>query len=604
MDTRSLKEKWLASLASRPLLDLKPRNRAVHNYSKVNFSKRATEVLGLGFKFCPTLKPPKQDDLKSQFNAFCRSVRLNTLFSSEGSIGKDDYNPRLYVRSDWDPPRSDLVLESNLRAIWYDLSLNLFNKPNWLHNLNYPDYQAIRQIKDSESVIVLPADKNLGPVILDKEWVINETLGMLMTDSYAMVDESEWLLKRAYIIKQRDKVCDIYKHLLSETELKYLSHFDDLSESLLPARFYIIPKIHKNPMVGRPITASCSYITRPISVLVDEYLKPVLSLPTVLRDSSELIVDLDGKELPPHCILFTADVVSLYPSINIKRAILAIDTLLREHRAQETPLLTTLLRLVLENNFVKCDFSTQIFLQLLGLAMGTPLAVTVANAFMYFIERHLVQSYREKGYLLYFKCFIDDIIGIWNGNLESLKCFLSEYDNLENGINITHVISFDRLSYLDTWISISKESPHRVEFSTYQKPLNKYLYIPFESFHPNSNKKAFIKGELIRYCRSSSTFKSFNAVRHKFWERLRLRGYPFKFLLPIFRSVTYADRSTLLKPFSVKVKQRSRSKSVVVFKTTYNFNQVRIKQVIKKHLPLLDCVVTYTKTKTLRNLVS
>ena len=256
LDTRSPKEKWLASLASRPLLYLKQKNRAVQNYSKVNFPKRATEVLGLGFKFRPTLKPPKQDDLKSQFNAFCRSVRLNTLFSSERSIDKDDYNPRLYVRSDWDPPRSDLVLESNLRAIRYDLSLNLFNKPNWflLHDLNYPDCQAIRQIKDNESVMVLPADKNLGLVILDKEWVITETLGMLMTDSYAVVDESERLLKRDYIIKQRDKVCDIYKYLLSETELKYLSHFDDLSESLLPARFYIIPKIHKNPMVGRPIT--------------------------------------------------------------------------------------------------------------------------------------------------------------------------------------------------------------------------------------------------------------------------------------------------------------------------------------------------------------
>ena len=112
--------------------------------------------------------------------------------------------------------------------------------------------------------------------------------------------------------------------------------------------------------------------------------------------------------------------------------------------------------------------------------------------------------------------------------------------------------------------------PHRIVFSTYQKPPNKYLYIPFESFHPGSNKKAFIKGELIHCCWSSSTFKSFNTVRHKFWERLR--GCPFKFLLPIFRSVAYADHSTLLKPFSVKVKPRSRSKRVVVFKTTYNFN--------------------------------
>ena len=102
---------------------------------------------------------------------------------------------------------------------------------------------------------------------------------------------------------------------------------------------------------------------------MDEYLKLVLSLPTVLRYSSELIVGLDGKELPHHCILFTADVVNLYSSINIKRAILDMDTLLREHKAQETPLLTTLLRLVQENNFVNCDFSTQIFLQLPGLAM-------------------------------------------------------------------------------------------------------------------------------------------------------------------------------------------------------------------------------------------
>ena len=74
----------------------------------VNFSKRTTKVLGLGFTFRPTLKLPKQDDLKSQFNAFCCSVHLNTyIFNSERSIDKDDYYPRLYIRSDWDP--QDLI---------------------------------------------------------------------------------------------------------------------------------------------------------------------------------------------------------------------------------------------------------------------------------------------------------------------------------------------------------------------------------------------------------------------------------------------------------------------------------------------------------------
>ena len=35
-------------------LDLQPRNRAVHNFSGANFSKRATTVLGLGFLKIPT----------------------------------------------------------------------------------------------------------------------------------------------------------------------------------------------------------------------------------------------------------------------------------------------------------------------------------------------------------------------------------------------------------------------------------------------------------------------------------------------------------------------------------------------------------------------
>ena len=35
-------------------------------------------------------------------------------------------------------------------------------------------------------------------------------------------------------------------------------------------------------------------------------------------------------------------------------------------------------------------------------------------------------------------------------------------------------------------------------------------YIPFELFHPSSNKKAFVKGELMRYARNSSSFKSFS----------------------------------------------------------------------------------------------
>ena len=82
-------------------------------------------------------------------------------------------------------------------------------------------------------------------------------------------------------------------------------------------------------MAGRPIAASHSYITRPISIFVDELVKPSITMPTVLRDSGELIQCLETVELPANCFLVTADVSSLYPNIDTKKAIIALDLLLK-----------------------------------------------------------------------------------------------------------------------------------------------------------------------------------------------------------------------------------------------------------------------------------
>ena len=127
--------------------------------------------------------------------------------------------------------------------------------------------------------------------------------------------------------------------------------------------------------------------------------------------------------------------------------------------------------------------------------------------------------------------------------------------------------------------------------------INMYLYIPFESFHPASNKKAFIKGEFMRYARNSSTFKAFSETRDKFWKRLRLRGYPVGFLLPLFRGAKYIN---ITKWFSSK--RKSRSGRMVVFKSTFNCSHANIKRVIQTHLADLDCIVSYKSTTTLAHL--
>ena len=230
-----------------------------------------------------------------------------------------------------------------------------------------------------------------------------------------------------------------FSRFINANAAKFLRSCDHY---LSPTKFYIIPKIHKNPRVGHPIAASHSYITRPLSIFVDDYVKPSLHMPTVPRDAGELIQALESIRLPPQCFLVTADVVSLYPNVDTKKALIALDLLLREAGAPETPLLIQFSRLVFENNFLKTEFCGDIFHQIFGIAMGTPFAVTAANAFMYYLEKDAVTQYSS--HLLLYKRFIDDIFFIWKGPEENLLEFLSCLNSKNDRIKLTYVIDKSR----------------------------------------------------------------------------------------------------------------------------------------------------------------
>lgn len=548
----------------------------------------------MGLKFRPSLKPPTEAQFDLQIKDFCRRVRLQDLFAHQPQ--DPDFNPRLYVPSGWNPPRQNPELEEKLFELRKELRRSISEcKPHWKGNLTSYDRAELRELKHNRTVRVLPTDKNLGPALLSTDWVKHETLRHLHDElSYAKVTLEDWYAHRDNVIKCREQLMSTYCQFIVPNAARFLRSYDHF---VTPAKFYVIPKIHKTPMVGRPIAASHSYITRPISIFVDELVKPIIRMPTVLRDSSELIRLLENAILPnSNCFLVTADVVSLYPNVDIKKALVALDLLLREGQAPETPLLVQLARLVLENNYLSSEFSQDIFHQEYGIAMGTPFAVTIANAFMYLHEKDIVDRYSR--YLILYKRFIDDILAIWDGPKDTLLEFLDALNSKTDRIKLTYYISNSSISFLDLFLyrDISSNVLH---FSTFQKPLNKYLYIPFESFHPSSNKKAFIKGELMRYARNSSSFASFAETREKFWKRLRLRGYPFRFLLPLFRTIRYRDRTGWL---SRKPNNRFTGNKTIVFKTTFNCSHARIKRVISQILPDLDCTVCYKSTVTLANL--
>jgi hypothetical protein len=105
------------------------------------------------------------------------------------------------------------------------------------------------------------------------------------------------------------------------------------------------------------------------------------------------------------------------------------------------------------------------------------------------------------------------------------------------------VIPSKLANFLDLNISLC---PDGLRIRTHQKEVNAYLYPHWNSNIPQSIKKGFIKGELIRYARNSSLLFSFSFTKQCFFARLLSRGYSYHYLERISRSVCFAMRQELL----------------------------------------------------------
>ena len=214
------------------------------------------------------------------------------------------------------------------------------------------------------------------------------------------------------------------KGLISEKNFDHLNPAD-----CTEARFYMLPKIHKKGVPGRPICSSVNHPTSRISKLVDEHIKKyVPQTKSYIRDTQDFIKKIkDLGPIPEGAILCTLDVSSLYTNIPNNEGILAVAEKLRND-PMKTPIasfILDLLKLVLYS--MSFTFNGDHYLQTGGTAMGTSLAPNYANLFMDRFETKALAGFPLKP--LTWKRFIDDCFMVWTHGEESLKNFIEYYSS-------------------------------------------------------------------------------------------------------------------------------------------------------------------------------
>ena len=310
-------------------------------------------------------------------------------------------------------------------------------------------------------------------------------------------------------------------------------------------RFYIIPKLHKTPIAGRPIVPSHSWMTSGLSRIADYLLRPALNgCTTVLRDTKQLVNIIEKKQFNTQDILLvTADVNSLYTNISISDC---IEKLSRFTYLRGREYILEMINIVLKYNYFK-DINEMWYHQIHGIAMGTPIAPLIANLYMYQLEMNILNGTHTP--ILYVR-YIDDILMVWNKeDGVHVTEWLDGMTRQAPSIKFTTKVSNDEIDFLD--LTIYKGSRFRqtgfLDIKTHEKELNKYLYIPFSSKHTMSARRSFIKTELIRHARNCSSAYEYNRAFTRFQLRLIKRNYPIDFIMEAAESVKYSLRSKYLE---------------------------------------------------------
>ena len=152
----------------------------------------------------------------------------------------------------------------------FKLLSDLFEKliyPDSTSNLGKKEKRALHKLVTEKNRVhvINDTDKNLGPANADKSDVINECKRQLydvMTYSKLAFEEMESFIRKCITALRNTVNFHFYLGNCSQKQKEFL--LSNVYNYAIP-HFYIIWKILKNPIVGRPIVAGYKWIFTPAS---------------------------------------------------------------------------------------------------------------------------------------------------------------------------------------------------------------------------------------------------------------------------------------------------------------------------------------------------
>ncbi|BHF84498.1 hypothetical protein SprV_0902764900 [Sparganum proliferum] len=260
------------------------------------------------------------------------------------------------------------------------------------------EVKAIRELKRDEEIVIVPADKGRATVMLDKSEYVAKAQQLLNDNqSYKVLDSDPMKALVGKINKSLNQMMN--EKAISEKDWRQMKPQDAAL-----ARFDVLPKIDKPNVPLRPIVALKGTPTYGLAKWLAKHLKKLTdgSEHTAVS-STHFLERLKGVIIAPDEIMVSFDVVSLFTSIPKELAMRVVDDLLKRWYDEEGKPFKRrhameLLDYCLRTYFT---FNGQIYEQIQGAPMGSPVSGYLAEAVLQELETRVFQTYKPKFWMRY-----------------------------------------------------------------------------------------------------------------------------------------------------------------------------------------------------------
>ena len=410
-------------------------------------------------------------------------------------------------------------------------SLKSYNrKKKKLENITEEEHSALLQLTSLEDIIIMKADKGNVIVLVNKNDYTRKMESMLDdTSKFQPISFTKLNGDLRHLLDKEDEV----KLFLKTLQEKDIISDQDFSK-IVPVGsshgiLYGLCKVHKDVPSGdtcppfRPILSAIGTVSYNLAKYLVPILEPITTNQFVCKDSFSFAAEVRNQN--PDGFMASFDVSSLFTNIPLDETIeICVKKLFgrkRKFKGFTRMEFRTFLQFAVKDNLIL--FNGKYYIQIDGVAMGSPLGPTLANVFLCYWEEIWLDKCPTQFRPLYYRRYVDDTFLLFSSQSHVNK-FLKYMNTRHDNIDFTHEIEIDdRLAFLD--VLVTREESGLIT-SIYRKPTFSGLYTNFNSFISDKYKTGLIYCLLFRIFTLTVDWAKFHEEVRYLRDIFRKNQYP------------------------------------------------------------------------------